>query len=635
MVNDLLDQALHAERLGRFDEARDKLRQAIADAETPHTLDARLRLGKLLVQQGPNDTADAETVLVEARWQAERQGAPRLAATAIHLLALLERGRGNLDQATRLLEESPARHQVAAPGPSLGQYFHYRGLVEADRGQVSYAERLFFRAHQIYRESRHEPGLAEVCDSLANVLLRGGHSQAALAFARKSLEIKRRLGDRFGEAITLGTLGRAFLLLARYEEAAEAFGQDLAIARELGDERGVGIMLNSLGEVALWQNDLDTAERFYCESLIPERGPLNAIHAELGLAAVHLAAGRLDAAEDAGKRAAALLDATPQFRMLPDVLVGVRGAIAWRRGDLAAGEQQLQHAIEALEEQQHSLDGVPFLYQLRDLYHARGETGRAVAVMTRTLDLLAECGSERGIADVEEWLRTVDAPGLTRLALERHVPGYLADDILRGRMGRPTPKRQVVTILFCDAMNYTRLSENLEPEQVVELLNEWFSVAARAIRRHGGVVDKFIGDAIMAVFGVPEPRDDDAARAVRAALAMRDALASLNLRRQALDLEPIEVGIGINTGLAIVGFIGSRSQQSFAAIGDVTTTASRLESKTRDFPGCDILISRATEEIQARHGVAETTYLGLARLKGKERDVPVYQVLGPREAAAS
>ena len=82
----------------------------------------------------------------------------------------------------------------------------------------------------------------------------------------------------------------------------------------------------------------------------------------------------------------------------------------------------------------------------------------------------------------------------------------------------------------------------------------------------------------------------------------------------------------------MVGFIGSHLQQSFAAIGDVTNTASRLESKTRDYPGCDILISQSTEEVQQRQGVAETTYLGQASSKGKEQKVPVYQVLGPRIA---
>jgi adenylate cyclase len=149
------------------------------------------------------------------------------------------------------------------------------------------------------------------------------------------------------------------------------------------------------------------------------------------------------------------------------------------------------------------------------------------------------------------------------------------------------------------------------------------------------VVDKFIGDAIMAVFGVPGSRDDATADAVRAAIEMRDALASLNLRRRALAQREFQVGIGINTGEAVVGFIGSHLQQSFAAIGDVTNTASRLETATKDYPGCDILISQATEDVQRRLGVAETTFLGLAALKGKEQKVPVYQVIGPREPRAA
>jgi adenylate cyclase len=132
---------------------------------------------------------------------------------------------------------------------------------------------------------------------------------------------------------------------------------------------------------------------------------------------------------------------------------------------------------------------------------------------------------------------------------------------------------------------------------------------------------------------VPEARDDAPADAVRAALELRDALASLNLRRKALGMKEIQVGVGINTGEAVVGFIGSHLQQSYAAIGDVTNTASRLESATRLYPGCDILISQATEDAQQRLRVAESTYLGRAKLRGREQSVPVYQVLGPRERA--
>ena len=280
-VTDLIDQALQAERFGRFDEARGSLRQAVLVSQPSQAIDCRLRLAKLLISGGHahDAEAEAEALLTTARLQAEQQGTPRQAATAIHLLALLERGRGRLDRALQMLDESPACQQATAPDPALGQLIHYRGLVEADRGNLNEAERLLFQAHQVYKEAHHDAGLAEVCDSLANLLLKRGKSQAALAFARMSLERKSELGDRFGEAITLGTLGRAYLLRACYVEAAGAFAHDLAIVRELGDQRGIGIMLNSLGEVALLQKDLDTAASHYQDSLAEDRGPWNSIHA--------------------------------------------------------------------------------------------------------------------------------------------------------------------------------------------------------------------------------------------------------------------------------------------------------------------------------------------------------------------
>ena len=128
---------------------------------------------------------------------------------------------------------------------------------------------------------------------------------------------------------------------------------------------------------------------------------------------------------------------------------------------------------------------------------------------------MSECGSERGVQDVEDWLRTVDTPNLVRLALERHFPSWLIDDMLGGRLRKPPSRSQSIVVLFSDIRDYTTLTEGMEAEQVVQLLNEWFSEVTRIVRRHGGFVDKFIGDAVMAVFGVPEPRDSMAADAVR------------------------------------------------------------------------------------------------------------------------
>ena len=205
-----------------------------------------------------------------------------------------------------------------------------------------------------------------------------------------------------------------------------------------------------------------------------------------------------------------------------DYAIGLRGAIAWRRGDHEAGKRKLDEAIAALEKYDRMIDAIGLLYELRDLHQSRGETAKSVTVMGRALDLLCECGAEHGVEEVERRLRTVNAPGLTRLALERHFPSWLVADVLSGKMNRPSPKRQVITVLFSDIRDYTPMTAGLSPEEVVELLNEWFTEATRTIRRHGGVVDKFIGDAVMALFGVPESHeDDDAGAAVLAALEMR------------------------------------------------------------------------------------------------------------------
>jgi class 3 adenylate cyclase len=627
-VTELLDRALQAERLGRFPDARDWLRRAIAADGGPPTLDARLRLGRLAIASGQDeDEIEAQRELATARALAEQIGAMRSVAAAIALLALLARCRRDREHAQKLLDESPVASEAAVPSPARAQWLHYNGLLGADRGDLNAAERFYFRAHQVYQESQSKPGLAEVCDSLANLLLRRGKATYALRFARQSLELKRELSDRYGAAISHGTAGRALVLLARYDEAAVEFRADLEIARELGDTHGIGIMLNSLGEVALLLGDLPCARARFEEAQAIEAGPEHSVHAHVGLARVCLAASRIDDAAAECDQAAAILDANPGIVGLRNLVNGIRGAIAWRRGQFAEGEVRLKDAIAALEAGEYRLDTIPFWYELRDLYQARQARARAVVVMAQALDLLSECGSERGVQDVEDWLRKVDTPNLIRLALERYFPSWLIDDMLQGRLvSRPSCSQSIV-VLVSDVRDFTPLTEGLGAGQVVELLNEWFSEVARIVRRHGGFVDKFMGDAVMAFFGMPEPRDSMAADAVRAALEMRDVLDTMNMRHRYLGAREIRVGIAIDQGEAVVGFIGSHLRQSYTAIGNVVNVASRLESATKDH-GCDILISDRVDVEQQRARVAETQFVGLLNLKGMDQPVGAFRVLG-------
>jgi adenylate cyclase len=187
-----------------------------------------------------------------------------------------------------------------------------------------------------------------------------------------------------------------------------------------------------------------------------------------------------------------------------------------------------------------------------------------------------------------------------------------------------------VTILFSDIRGFTSISEQLDAQHLVALLNEYFTEMVDIVMDHGGVVDKYIGDAIMVVFGAPVPEPDDALRAVRAAVKMREALARLNRRLEARGATPIRTGVGLHSGEVVAGNIGSERRMEYTVIGDAVNLASRLEGATKDL-GADLVISETTYELVREHVTARV--LGTITVKGREQPVAVYAVDAVDEAA--
>jgi adenylate cyclase len=217
----------------------------------------------------------------------------------------------------------------------------------------------------------------------------------------------------------------------------------------------------------------------------------------------------------------------------------------------------------------------------------------------------------------------------------RHIFGrYVSDDLVEKLVSSRKPpdlggEALPVTVLFADIRNFTTLSERLSPHEVVEILNAYFSRACEPILEEGGSVDKFIGDAIMAVFGSPVANPDHARRAVRAALALaavaRDFGAFVTERFPAKELPAFAIGIGLHTGVAVVGNIGSPRRMEFTSIGDTVNTASRLEGLSKNL-GWTIVASRETVEA-AGAGVVTGGREEL-RVKGRDEPVAVLEVMG-------
>jgi adenylate cyclase len=219
--------------------------------------------------------------------------------------------------------------------------------------------------------------------------------------------------------------------------------------------------------------------------------------------------------------------------------------------------------------------------------------------------------------------RSLREKEMIKRAFTRYVAREVVEEILKDpeQLALSGESREV-TVLFCDIRGFTPLSERLTPEQVVSLLNEFYTLMIETTFKHDGTLDKFIGDAVMAVFGAPIAHPDHAIRAVKTALDMQSGIAELNERRAALGKEPIRIGIGVNLGEVVAGTVGTEDRMEYTVIGDSVNLAARLESNAK--PG-RILISGHTYERVKEH--VKGIPLGPLKVKGKEEEVEVYEIV--------
>jgi len=210
--------------------------------------------------------------------------------------------------------------------------------------------------------------------------------------------------------------------------------------------------------------------------------------------------------------------------------------------------------------------------------------------------------------------------------LERYVSKPLAQQILRHRDElKLGGEEKEVTILFCDIRRFTALAEQLPPAVVVRLLNDYFTRMIEVVVAHEGMVDKLMGDSIMALFGAPIALGDDPLRAVRCAIEMQRAVARFNREQEAEGLPCLEMGIGINTGPVVAGNIGSSMRMEYTVIGDSVNVAARLQGIAKTG---EILISEAT--LARLDGQVISTAMEPMALKGKRVAVGVFRVEGLR-----
>lgn len=205
----------------------------------------------------------------------------------------------------------------------------------------------------------------------------------------------------------------------------------------------------------------------------------------------------------------------------------------------------------------------------------------------------------------------------------------IAEKLLSGEV-KLGGERLVATIFFSDVRGFTSMSESMAPEEVVVMLNEYMTRMVAIVQRNKGIVDKYVGDAIMALWGVPLSNPDDTLNALKACIEMRIELAKLNELRVSRGQSALRIGMGLNRGEVIAGNIGSEEKMEYTVIGDAVNTASRMESMTKEY-GTDLLIPKTIYDVIKDHFIFEQAES--AKVKGKTEAIEVFKVKGYIDSA--
>jgi PAS domain S-box-containing protein len=294
------------------------------------------------------------------------------------------------------------------------------------------------------------------------------------------------------------------------------------------------------------------------------------------------------------------------------VFEGMRKAL--RRGDRWEGQ-----AVN------YRRDGTQFVmeWSITPLKDARGRTTHFVAVQR---DVSARVEAERHIAEAREAAHEADRK---KANLARYFSPKMVEILAQRDRPLGVMRRQEIAVMFIDIVGFTAISETVVPERVVALLRSFYRRMSNVIFAHGGSIEKFAGDALMALFGVPDPSRGDATSALLSALGMMDELDRWNAKRVGSGRGAIDAGISVHFGTAVLGDIGTRESMTFTAIGDTVNTASRMQALCRDLRRRVVVSQPLVDRVRQESGTDEPALARLSdggshRLRGRSQRIHVW-----------
>lgn len=565
---------------------------------------ARLAEAAVAAAGDPRLLTEALPALLAALAPWERGAGPWLAGVARHLAALAAwRLRGDLPAATEALTASLGL-LAAAPGAGAAAY----------RGRV--------------------------LDTLGQLLLQQGLLHDAREALERALAVKQAAGDAASAALTQGSLGRLLMALGDFSAARRHLADDLAVVAAAPDAspRVQSQLETELGACALEEDDLRGAGAHLGRALaLAERAGDGA-----GRAFARLHLGRLALREgDPGRAEAHAAAVAAELAALPEgLLPELNGLLSHLRALICRAADDVPGALTHLQQAGRCFARAPRVTPVEraEVLEAHASAAAAAGREAEAADLLREAlrvldatSADAPRRRLEDALRGLNESAWMLHGAGRFVGhGQLAELLAEAGRGGFRGHAEEVTVLFSDLRGFTRLTEALGPERLVEVLNRYFGHMTRCVEAFGGRVDAFIGDAVMAVFPAAPGAAPHAERAARAALYMQADLARFNLFLPPGG-GPLRAGIGLHAGPVVAGLIGSPQKRSYTVLGDTVNTASRIEGLTKLLDAPILLSGEVRERLGASAPLALVP-LGRWRPLGRQAAVDLYHLAGLHSA---
>jgi class 3 adenylate cyclase len=482
--------------------------------------------------------------------------------------------------------------------------------------------------------------LARVYDSLGQLLVsRGAWTDARLEFL-KALKGRELINDDEGMAITLGNLGRLSMQLGDFRNAISFLTKDYNIVKK-NRSNNTSLKAQLLSTMCICYvelGDMEKAENINQLSRNFNTSAKNLVGLIFNNINEAKIAFKLSRFELASKLVQDIKRDLKDLRISNYIHNNINGRVSHIEANILCMQKRFFEANVCFERafviynrelSVSPVETAELLHDYAKLEANYGDTmmaGNLYRKSLRYLDLTEE-HSSRSIIENEMKTRFMDSLILHSAGrfLGHEQINFILDEAGKGNYAG---EEKDVAVLFTDIRGFTSLTEQLPPKQLIEILNNFLSIMTKSIETYGGFVDKFIGDSIMAIFRLPEPKvfgpGNDSESAILAALLMIEELKRFN-RNLSGDLPEFKIGIGIHSGKITAGLIGSPQKRSYTVIGDVANTASRLEGMTKIL-GAEILVSKSVYERCTRNDFI-TRPLGRFCPKGRASFVDVFDIM--------